>query len=133
MRTGRILIIEDTPANLELVTVLLEAAGHDVLAATAAEEGLTLARAERPDLILMDVNLRGMDGLEAMRRLREDAETADIPVAVLTAHAMRGDEQAARKAGCRAYITKPIDTRAFVREIAGLLATEEKNVGGERS
>jgi two-component system, cell cycle response regulator DivK len=125
MNNARILVVEDTPANLELVTDLLEIAGHRVLTATAAEPGLELARRERPDLILMDVGLPGMDGLEAARRLRDDPATAKIPVVALTAHAMRGDEAQARAAGCRAYLSKPIDTRNFARRVAELLATRE--------
>ena len=121
MRNARILVIEDTPANLELVTDLLEAAGHRVLSATAAEPGMEIARLERPDLILMDVSLPGMDGLEATRRLRADQATADIPVVALTAHAMHGDESLALQAGCRIHITKPIDTRTFVRRVIEVL------------
>jgi CheY-like chemotaxis protein len=125
MKSARILVIEDTPANLELVADLLEAAGHQVMSATAAEPGIEVARSERPDLILMDVSLPGMDGLEATRRLQADPTTADIPVVALTAHAMHGDESLARQAGCRAYITKPIDTRTFVRRITELLNSRE--------
>jgi CheY-like chemotaxis protein len=125
MNNARILVVEDTPANLELVTDLLEIAGYHVLTATAAESGLELARRERPDLILMDVGLPGMDGLEAARRLRDDPATVDIPGVALTARAMRGDEALARAAGCRAYLSKPIDTRNFVRRVAELLATRD--------
>lgn len=125
MRNARILVIEDTPANLELVTDLLEAAGHRVLSATAAEPGLEIARRERPDLILMDVSLPGMDGLEATRRLRADPATAPIPVIALTAHAMHGDELLALQAGCRVHITKPLDTRTFVRRVNELLNPRE--------
>ena len=122
MNAARILVIEDTPANLELVMDLLEAAGHAVLSAPSAEPGLALAAREQPDLILMDVSLPGMDGLEATRRLKADALTAHIPVVVLTAHAMRGDEQLAQDAGCSGYLTKPIDTRAFAKRIAEFLS-----------
>ena len=128
MRTARILVIEDTPANLELVTDLLEAAGHRVMSATAAEAGIEIARLELPDVILMDVSLPGMDGLEATRRLRADPATEHIPVVALTAHAMHGDESLAMQAGCQAYITKPIDTRTFVRRVTALLNPAE----GER-
>lgn len=121
MKPARILVIEDTPANLELVKILLESAGHTVLSAPAAEPGLLLAASERPDLILMDLSLPGMNGLEATRRLKADPVTARIPVAALTAHAMQGDEETARAAGCSAYLTKPIDTRTFVERIADLL------------
>lgn len=122
--SARILVVEDTPMNLELVTDLLEAAGHAVLAATTAEAGLTLARRERPDLILMDISLPGMDGLAATRALKADPTTSDIPVVALTAHAMRGDERRAIEAGCVARLTKPIDTRAFVARIADFLCPQ---------
>lgn len=122
MKPARILVIEDTPANLELVTDLLELAGHTVLSAGSAEPGLELARREQPDLILMDVSLPGMDGLAATRRLKADPATQHIPVVALTSHAMRGDEQQAKAAGCLAYLTKPLDTRAFAGRINALLA-----------
>lgn len=118
----KILVVEDTPMNLELATDLLEAAGHVVLTATNAEAGIECARREQPDLILMDIGLPGMDGLAATSALKADAATRSIPVVALTAHAMQGDEQLAREAGCLAYLTKPIDTRAFAARIATLLA-----------
>ncbi len=124
MKPARILVIEDTPVNLELVTDLLEAAGHTVLSAASAEPGISLARCEQPDLILMDISLPGMDGLTATRALKADSATRSIPVVALTAHAMRGDEQLAQEAGCLAHVTKPVDTRAFAGRIASfLLAT----------
>lgn len=122
MSASRILVIEDNPANLELVTDLLELAGHTVHSAAAAEPGMEIARREQPDLILMDVSLPGMDGLAATRALKADPRTQAIPVVALTAHAMRGDEQLAREAGCHAYLTKPIETRTFPGRIAALLA-----------
>ena len=118
----KILVVEDTPMNLELATDLLEAAGHAVLAATSAEAGIECARREQPDLILMDISLPGMDGLAATRALKANAATQSIPVVALTAHAMQGDEQLAREAGCLAYLTKPIDTRGFATRVATLLA-----------
>ncbi len=121
MKPARILVIEDTPANLELVKILLESAGHPVLSACTAEPGLLLAASERPDLILMDISLPGMNGLEATRRLKANPATAHIPVAALTAHAMQGDEESALAAGCAAYLTKPINTRTFVQQVTELL------------
>ena len=126
VETAKILIIEDNPPNLELAADLLQAAGHTVVQATSAEEGLRLARAERPDLILMDVRLPGMDGLDAVRVLKRDQGTRHIPTVALTAQAMKGDEEAARAAGFDAYVTKPIDTRTFPRTLARLLAEREK-------
>lgn len=114
----KILIIEDTPMNMELATDLLEAAGYVVFGASNAEEGIKLARAEQPALVLMDVALPGMDGLSATKLLKADPATCRIPIVALTAHAMKGDAAKALDAGCHGYITKPIDTRAFPIAIA---------------
>src|SRR5688500_12621829 len=95
-----ILIVEDNPANMTLAVFLLQSAGHTVLSATDAEAGLTLARDEQPDLILMDIQLPGMDGLEATMLLKRDDATRAIPVIALTALAMKGDEERIRAAGC---------------------------------
>lgn len=121
----KILVVEDTPMNLELVTDLLEAAGHVVLAATDAEAGIECARREQPDLILMDIALPGMDGLAATRLLKANAATQSIPVVALTSDAMKGDAQLAREAGCFAYLTKPIETRGFAHRIETLHANSK--------
>src|SRR5712692_8176668 len=113
MSGEKILVVEDNPLNRELTADILGAAGYTVLQAENAEKGLALARAESPALILMDVRLPGMDGLSATETLKEEAETREIPVVALTAHAMKGDEAKALAAGCRGYITKPIDTRTL--------------------
>jgi CheY-like chemotaxis protein len=118
MAGEKILIVEDNPMNLELATDLLEAAGYVIIQAGTAEEGIKLARAESPDLILMDISLPGMDGLEATGILKQDPTTKDITVIALTAHAMRGDEEKAVAAGCTGYIMKPIDTREFPKDVA---------------
>lgn len=115
---ARVLIVEDKPANLKLAVFLLESAGHDVTMATDAEVGLTLARAGHPDLILMDIQLPGMDGLEATALLKGDAATRMIPVIALTALAMKGDEDRIRLAGCDGYIAKPIRYQEFLATIA---------------
>jgi two-component system, cell cycle response regulator DivK len=109
----RVLVVEDNPVNLELVMALLEEAGCQVLSADSAAAALQLVANERPDLILMDVQLPGMTGYEATRRLKADPATAAIPVIAITAHAMRGEEATARAAGCDAYLTKPLETQAF--------------------
>ena len=106
-----VLIVEDNPANMTLATFLVQSAGHAVISATDAEAGLTLARAEQPGLILMDIQLPGMDGLEATRQLKRDATTRAIPVFALTALAMKGDEERIRAAGCDGYIAKPLAYR----------------------
>lgn len=116
-----ILIIEDNPANMRLTTLLVENAGHGVLCAVDAETGLTLARAEHPDLILMDVQLPGMDGLAATALLKRDPLTAGIPVIALTAMAMKADQEKSQDAGCDAYIAKPLRYKELYEAIDRLL------------
>ena len=118
---NKVLIVEDTPVNLELATLLLEQAGFEVITAGTAEEGLALARTATPDVIVMDISLPGMDGLEATRILKADLETKDIPVLAATSHAMTGDEEKTLAAGCDGYVSKPLDTRTFAETVAGLL------------
>lgn len=118
MAGEKILVVEDTPLNMELVRDLLMSAGHVVLEATTAEEGLVLARNELPGLILMDIGLPGMDGLTATRKLKQEPATAGIPIICLTSHAMVGDAEKATAAGANGYITKPIDTRTLVADVA---------------
>jgi two-component system cell cycle response regulator DivK len=117
-----VLIIEDNPANMKLAVFLVGSAGHTVLSATDAEAGLTMARAEQPDLILMDIQLPGMDGLEATRLLKADEATRAIPVIALTALAMKGDEARIRAAGCDDYIAKPMRYRELLATITSQLA-----------
>ena len=119
---AKVLIIEDNPANMKLATFLLQSAGHTVFSATDAEAGLTMARGEQPDLILMDIQLPGMDGLEATALLKRDDATRDIPVIALTALAMKGDEERIRAAGCDGYIAKPMGIKEFLATIAAQLA-----------
>ena len=118
---ARILVIEDNPANMKLAMTLLQSGGHDVLSATDAEAGLTMARAEQPDLILMDIQLPGMDGLQATVLLKADPATRCIPVIALTALAMKGDEERIRAAGCDGYIAKPMRYKEFLASIASQL------------
>ena len=118
---ARVLIVEDNPANMTLAVFLLQSAGHTVLTATDAETGLTLARAEQPDLVLMDIQLPGMDGLEATAVLKRSAATRAIPVIALTALAMKGDEQRIRAAGCDGYIAKPLAYKEFLATITAQL------------
>ena len=114
----RVLVIEDNPQNLELVSDLLEMLDLTVEHAGTAEEGLEMAWLRPPDLILLDIRLPGIDGHEAVRRLKADARTSSVPTLALTAQAMTGDEAKALEAGFDAYVTKPIDTRAFPATIA---------------
>jgi two-component system cell cycle response regulator DivK len=108
---------------MTLAVFLLESAGHTVISATDAEAGLTLARDEHPALILMDIQLPGMDGLEATARLKREEATRAIPVIALTALAMKGDEERIRAAGCDGYIAKPLAYRDFLNVIAAQLGT----------
>jgi two-component system cell cycle response regulator DivK len=116
-----VLVVEDNPANMTLATFLLKSAGYAVLSAVDAEAGLALARTEQPDLVLMDIQLPGMDGLQATAVLKGDPETRDIPVIALTALAMKGDEERIRAAGCDGYIAKPLAYREFLATIAARL------------
>lgn len=118
---GKILIVEDNTANMTLATFLLDSAGHSVLAATNAEAGMGIARDELPDLILMDIQLPGMDGIAATRMLKADEATASIPVIALTALAMKGDEERIRSAGCDGYVAKPIRYKEFLAAVAASL------------
>jgi two-component system cell cycle response regulator len=122
MTDKKILIIEDNLLNLELATDLLEANDFAVSSAPTAEEGLRLARESLPDLVLMDVGLPGMDGLCATRELKANPATRHLTVVGLTAHAMKGDEEIALRAGCDGYLTKPIDTRTFIESITRFIA-----------
>src|SRR6187551_2153291 len=118
---ARVLIIEDNPTNMTLAIFLLQSVGHTVLNATDAEAGVTLAREEAPDLILMDIQLPGMDGLQATTLLKGDPTTRAIPVIALTALAMKGDEERIRAAGCDGYIAKPMRYREFLTVIGAQL------------
>jgi CheY-like chemotaxis protein len=124
-----ILVVEDNRLNLELVTDLLESAGHRVRTAASAEEGLRLAAEERPDLILMDIRLPGMDGHAAVRILKQSAAMRAIPTIALTAQAMKGDEATAKASGFDGYLSKPIDTRSFSDRIKAFLGPANPNRG----
>ena len=128
---AKVLIVEDNPANMTLALVLLESAGHSVITATNAEAGLTLARDEQPQLILMDIQLPGMDGLEATRLLKQDDTTRRIPVIALTALAMKGDEERIRAAGCDGYIAKPLAYKEFLAIVSAHLVMP--STAGNRS
>ena len=116
-----ILIVEDNPTNMKLSLFVLESADYTVLTATDAEIGLTLARQSCPDLILMDIQLPGMDGLQATALLKADSATKAIPVVALTALAMKGDEERIRAAGCDGYIAKPLDYKGLLATVKAML------------
>ena len=122
---SRILIVEDNVANMKLAVMVLEKQDHEVLQAKDAEAGLVLAREQHPDLILMDIQLPGMDGLAATRLLKGDTATRDIKIVALTALAMTGDRERIEAAGCDGYIAKPIRHRQFVKVIGDWLTAQE--------
>jgi len=126
---ARILIIEDNAINMKLATLLVRRDGHTPTAAIDAESGLLLARLDVPDLILMDIQLPGMDGFAATEELKNDSITADIPVIALTAMAMSRDQDRARQAGCDAYITKPLRYQELHDAINWLISRGEDEVG----
>jgi CheY-like chemotaxis protein len=117
----KVLLVEDNEMNSRLVEFVLERDGFDVTTAATAEEGLKVAGGLKPDIILMDIQLPGMDGLEATRRLKQDPLTHDIPVVAITAHAMRGDEERIIASGCRGYIPKPVNTRELSATVLNYL------------
>jgi two-component system cell cycle response regulator DivK len=118
---AKILIVEDNPTNMKLAQLLLETCGHEVLQAVNAVDGLDIARNQLPEIILMDIQLPGMDGLTAARLLKEDSKTSDIKIIALTAFAMKGDEEKMRNAGCDGYIAKPIRYKEFLETVDAVL------------
>jgi CheY-like chemotaxis protein len=117
----RVLVVEDDPTIMSLIVILLEREGYDVIQAGSAEEGIGLAVEKAPNLILMDVALPGMDGLEATRLLKSRDATSRIPVVALTAQAMKQDAERAALAGCDGFIVKPLSTRHFIGEVSRFL------------
>ena len=124
MANEKILVIEDNQMNMMLVRDLLQLDGYTVMEAMDAEKGVELAREHLPDLILMDIQLPGMDGLEATRIICQDPVLKTVPVVALTSYAMKGDELIAREAGCVGYIAKPLDTRSFNNTVSGFLKSD---------
>jgi len=117
----KILIVEDNPTNMKLASNILAKAGYETLEATDAETGIQLVGNERPDLILMDIQLPGMDGLTATRLLKGNQNTRDIKIIALTAFAMKGDEEKMLSAGCDGYIAKPIRYKEFLKTVETFL------------
>ena len=113
----RILVVEDNETNMYLIRFILKNKGYQVVEATTGEEGVELALKEKPDLVIMDIQLPGIDGLEATRRIRKSEAGEEIPIIALTSHAMVGDKEKALKAGCTGYIEKPINPETFVAQI----------------
>ena len=117
----RILVVEDNEKNMYLIAFILEKMGHRVLRAVTGEDGVEIAVRERPDLILMDIQLPGIDGFEATRRIRASAAAGGIPIVAVTSLAMTGDRERLLAAGCNGYIEKPIDPGTIMAQIAGFL------------
>jgi len=127
MKPARILVVDDNPTNLKLVSDVLEFEGHEILKAVDAEEAQVILARTLPDLILMDIALPGMDGLTLTRQLKAEERTRGIRIVALTAFAMKGDDEKAKAAGCDGYITKPIDTRKLPEQVAALLQRNSTN------
>ena len=123
MQRKTILVIEDNELNMKLVRSLLRIGNYEMLEAIDAETGIKLTRQHMPDLILMDIQLPGMDGLRATRILKEDPNLDEIPVVAVTSYAMQGDDEKATEAGCAGYITKPINTKEFLKTIEQYIRT----------
>jgi CheY-like chemotaxis protein len=126
-----ILVVDDNPINLKLVSDLLAFEGYRVLRAADGEEAATSVKRDFPELILLDVDLPGIDGLTLTKKLKSDPPTADIIVVALTAFAMKGDRQRAIAAGCDAYVTKPINTRELPAQVAELLQSRRNQKRNE--
>jgi CheY-like chemotaxis protein len=130
MADKKILLVEDNEVNRRLARFLLRSRGYQVREATTAAAAFEMIEKERPDLIVMDIQLPGMDGLEITRKLKERPATADIPVIAVTSYAMKGDREKALAAGCAGYVTKPIDKETFIAEVAAHVS-ESKNENKE--
>jgi len=127
MAGKNILLVEDNPVNRRLAVFLLRSQGYQVREASTAKEAFEMLNAEIPDLIVMDIQLPGMDGLETTRKLKEQPATADIPVIAVTSYAMKGDREKALAAGCAGYVTKPIDKNTFIQEVTAHLSSKSKS------
>jgi len=124
--TEKILIVEDNPRNMRLIEMVLRARDYTLLKATDGEEALDIAVKERPDLIIMDVRLPKMNGLEVTRKLRELPAFSRTPIIGVTAYAMKGDRERVIDSGCDVYLSKPINTRELPEVIAGMLARRQE-------
>jgi CheY-like chemotaxis protein len=122
MDGDRILVVEDNPDNMILITDILASLNYQILQAVDGEQGIAMAVAERPDLILMDLSLPRLDGWTAVQRLKADPELKHIPIIALTAHALIGDRERALAAGCNDYLSKPINFRALATKLQAHLS-----------
>jgi CheY-like chemotaxis protein len=124
----KILVVEDNEINMYLCCRIIKSSGYEAIEARTGEKGVALALKEKPDLIIMDIQLPGIDGLETTKRIRESEADGEIPIIALTSYAMAGDRKKALKAGCTGYIEKPINPETFMDEIKKFLEVkDEKN------
>ena len=123
----KILVVEDNDRNRRLMRILLKANGYEVVEATTGREAMDYLKDQKPDLILMDIQLPHTDGLDLTREIKDREETSDIPVVAVTAYAMKGDRERILEAGCDGYISKPIDTHEVPKVIADILGKSEKS------
>lgn len=121
----KILVVEDNDRNRRLMRILLKSKGYEVIEATTGEEAMNYLKDQKPDLILMDIQLPHTDGLELTRKIKSTEATSDIPIVAVTAYAMKGDRERILEAGCDGYISKPINTREVPLVIAKILGNEE--------
>jgi len=119
---AKVLIVEDNPQNMKVATMALRPQGYDIVQAVDGEEAVAVALRERPDLILMDIQLPKMSGLDATRKLRASDGFQEIPIIALTAYAMKGDQEKTRQAGCNYYLSKPVNTRELRQVVGDLLS-----------
>jgi two-component system cell cycle response regulator/two-component system cell cycle response regulator DivK len=131
MAGKNILLVEDNEVNRRLAGFLLRSHGYEVREATNATVAFEMVDKDRPDLIVMDIQLPGIDGLEATRRLKQQPASADIPVIAVTSYAMKGDREKALAAGCSGYVTKPIDKNTFIHEVAAQLGKKSRGENQE--
>ena len=123
--THKILIVEDNPMNMRLIEMILKSEDYVLLKATDGEEALAIAAIDHPDLVLMDIRLPRLSGLEVARKLKKNTQLSHIPIIALTAHAMKGDMEKAMEAGCDSYVSEPIDTRQLPKLVADLLSAHQ--------
>lgn len=129
----KVLIVEDNPMNMRLIEMILKSDNYLLLKAIDGEEALAIAAIDHPDLVLMDIRLPKLSGLEVAKRLREKAQFSHTPIIALTAHAMKGDMEKAIEAGCDSYVSKPIDTRQLPQLVADMLSTHQRQENKIRS
>jgi CheY-like chemotaxis protein len=120
--THKVMIVEDNPMNMRLIEMILKSDDYVLLKATDGEEALAIAAIDHPDLVLMDIRLPKLNGLEVAKRLKKNVQLNHIPIIALTAHAMKGDMEKAMEAGCDSYVSKPIDTRQLPKLVANILS-----------